>query len=96
MVAHRDKTLAQIQNTSTNSKTLTQIQNTSTNHKTLAQIPKHLHKCKTLAQMQNTSTNSKTLPQILVQVFWNLCKCFVICGSVLWFVEVFCPYEPPY
>ena len=50
-VAHKDKTLPEIQNTSTNHKTLPEIQNTSTNHKTLPVI-------------QNTSTNHKTLPQI--------------------------------
>ena len=61
-VAHRDKTLAQIENTYTNHKTLAQIiqhlhksQNTCTNHKTLAQITKHLHK------LQNPCTNRKHL-----------------------------------
>ena len=54
-VAHRDKTLAQ-------------IENTCTNHKTLAQIIKHLQKLqntctnyKTLAQIENTCTNRKHL-----------------------------------
>ena len=64
-VAHRDKTLPQIQNTSTNHKTLPQIQNTSTNYKTLPQIQntskntKHFNTYKTLSQIQNTSTNTK-------------------------------------
>ena len=63
MVAHRDKTLPRIQNTSQNPKKLSRIKKHFPELKTLHAL-QHLPGSKTLSRVQNTSQNAKTLSRI--------------------------------
>ena len=95
-VAHKDKTLPRIQNTSQNPKHVPESKNTSQNPKTHPRIQNTSQNPKTHPRIQKDFPESKTGPRIqntsqiwILESFFEFWDVFWIPGSVFGFLEVF-------